>query len=197
MMVDIECWKQSLIEAQEALENFMSDEESLAKCTQFSELVFETAKNGGNIFTCGNGGSHCDAMHFAEELTGRYRKERRPLGSLALGDSSHLTCVANDYGFEHVFARQLQGLGRAGDLLIGLSTSGNSKNILAAFEVARTKEIRTIALLGKGGGLLKDVANVAIVVPGSTSDRIQEIHIKLIHIVIETLERKLFPQNYE
>lgn len=153
-------------------------------------------KNGGNLFTCGNGGSHCDAMHFAEELTGRYRKDRRALGALALGDASHVTCVSNDYGFEHIFARQVDGLGRKGDLLVGMSTSGNSKNVILAFEAAKKKGIKTIALLGKGGGRLKEIADLAIVVPGESSDRIQELHIKLIHIVIEVLEREIFPENY-
>lgn len=190
-------WKRSLIDARESVERFLSAPENLEQCRRFSEVVIQTASRGGNIFTCGNGGSHCDAMHFAEELTGRYRKERRPLGALALGDPTHVTCVTNDYGFEHIFSRQLEGLGRPGDLLLGLSTSGNSKNVIEAFRVAKDRGIGTVALLGKGGGLLKDLADVAIIVPGSTSDRIQEIHIKLIHIVIETLERSLFPQNYE
>lgn len=190
-------WKRCLIDARETLEFLMSDTKTLEQCSRFSDLVIQTAAQGGNIFTCGNGGSHCDAMHFAEELTGRYRKERRPLGALALGDSAHVTCVTNDYGFDHIFSRQLEGLGRPGDLLLGLSTSGNSRNVIEAFGVAKTRGIRTVALLGKGGGILKDLAEIAIIAPGSTSDRIQEIHIKLIHIVIETLERDLFPENYD
>jgi len=135
-------------------------------------------------------------MHFAEELTGRYRKDRRALGALALGDASHVTCVSNDYGFEYIFSRQLEGLGRKGDLLVGLSTSGNSKNVILAFETAKRMGIRTVALLGKGGGQLKSMADLAIVVPGQSSDRIQELHIKLIHTVIEVLERELFPEHY-
>jgi D-sedoheptulose 7-phosphate isomerase len=135
-------------------------------------------------------------MHFAEELTGRYRDERRPLGALALGDPSHTTCVSNDYGFEYIFSRQLEALGRGGDVLIGLSTSGNSMNVIRAFEVAKSKGIVTVALLGKGGGKLKEMADLSIVVPAQTSDRIQEVHIKLIHTVIETVERALFPENY-
>lgn len=166
-------------------------------CVKFSSLLIETMKNGGNLFTCGNGGSHCDAMHFAEELTGRYRKDRPALGALALGDPSHVTCVGNDYGFEHIFARQIDGLGRKGDLLVGMSTSGNSKNVILAFAAAKKKGMRTVGLLGRGGGSLKDIADLAIVVPGDSSDRIQELHIKLIHIVIEVLERELFPENYK
>jgi D-sedoheptulose 7-phosphate isomerase len=160
-------------------------------------MLVDTMKSGHNLFTCGNGGSHCDAMHFAEELTGRYRKDRHALGALALGDASHVTCVSNDYGFEHIFARQVEGLGRPGDMLVGLSTSGNSANVIRAFEMAKKKNIKTVALLGRDGGKLKDLADLAIIVPGHSSDRIQELHIKLIHIVIEVLERELFPENYK
>lgn len=189
-------WLSNLREAERVLSDFLANQENILKCSQFSDLLIETFKGGHNVFSCGNGGSHCDAMHFAEELTGRYRKERRPLGALALGDPSHVTCVSNDYGFEHIFSRQLAGLGRAGDLLIGLSTSGNSMNVIQAFETAKKIGIKTIALLGKDGGKLKTMADIAIVVPAQTSDRIQEIHIKLIHIAIENVERSLFPENY-
>jgi D-sedoheptulose 7-phosphate isomerase len=135
-------------------------------------------------------------MHFAEEFTGRYKKDRRPLGALALGDPSHTTCVSNDYGFKHVFARQLEGLGRSGDILVGLSTSGNSENVIRAFETAKNKGISTVGLLGRDGGKLKNMADLSIIIPAQTSDRIQEMHIKIIHIVIETVERELFPENY-
>lgn len=189
-------WKTCLEEARSTIEAFTSNPELMKSCHQFSNLLVETIRNENNVFSCGNGGSHCDAMHFAEELTGRYRKNRKPLGALALGDPSHVTCVSNDYGFEHIFSRQLEGLGRRGDLLIGLSTSGNSKNVIMAFESAKKMGIKTVALLGKGGGELKALADLSIVVPAETSDRIQEVHIKLIHTVIETLERELFPENY-
>lgn len=189
-------WKNCLTEAQDVLASFTSEPGNLEKCQEFSATLINCYKNGGTVFSCGNGGSHCDAMHFAEELTGRYREDRAPLGALALGDASHTTCVSNDYGFEHIFSRQLEGLGRKGDVLIGLSTSGNSQNVINAFESAKAKGIQTVALLGKGGGKLKDLADLAIVVPAQTSDRIQEIHIKLIHTVIETVERELFPENY-
>lgn len=189
-------WKSSFQEAARCLEQFSSSPENLELCQQFTKLVLETVRSGGNIFTCGNGGSHCDAMHFAEELTGKYQKDRRPVGALALGDASHVTCTANDFGFEHIFSRQLEGLGRKGDLLIGFSTSGNSKNVLVAFELAKRQGIKTVALLGRGGGALKPLADLALVVPGSTSDRIQEMHIKLVHTVIEAMERELFPENY-
>lgn len=194
--MSLDIWRNNLKEANQVLERFLNDSENIEKCSRFSQLLIEAYRNRQNVFSCGNGGSHCDSMHFAEELTGRYRKERRPLGALALGDASHVTCVANDYGFEHIFVRQLEGLGRTGDVLIGLSTSGNSPNVIKAVEYAKKSGIKTIALLGKGGGKLKDLADLAIVVPAETSDRIQEVHIKLIHIVIETVERALFPENY-
>lgn len=190
-------WRTGLTEAQDVLAAFVSDPENIDLCQEFSKTLLECYKNGGSVFSCGNGGSHCDAMHFAEELTGRYRKDRSPLGALALGDAAHTTCVGNDYGFEYIFSRQLEGLGRSGDVLLGLSTSGNSQNVINAFEVAKQKGIKTVALLGKTGGKLKDLADLAIVVPAHTSDRIQEVHIKLIHLVIETVERELFPENYQ
>jgi D-sedoheptulose 7-phosphate isomerase len=189
-------WKHAFTEAQETLAKCLSDAEFLLKCGQFSEILIKTFRNGGKVFSCGNGGSHCDAMHFAEELTGRYRKDRIPLGALALGDASHVTCVSNDYGFEEIFSRQLIGLGRSGDLLLGLSTSGNSENVLRAFGAARSIGIPTVALLGRDGGKLKGLADLSIIVPAQTSDRIQEVHIKIIHTVIETVERELFPENY-
>ena len=189
-------WLNCFSEAQKTLEQFMNDPAQIQKCLQFTDMLITTFKNNGTVFTCGNGGSHCDAMHFAEEFTGRYRKDRRPLGALALGDASHVTCVSNDYGFKHIFSRQVEGLGRAGDILVGLSTSGNSENVIMAVEAAKKKGMKTIGLLGRDGGKLKDMVDLAIVVPAQTSDRIQEIHIKLIHTVIETVEREIFPENY-
>lgn len=191
-----EVWRQSLTEAQQVLNRFVGDADLMKKCESFTGLCLETIQGGGNLFSCGNGGSHCDAMHFAEEFTGRYRKDRKPVGAMALGDPSHVTCVSNDYGFEHIFSRQVEGLGRKGDMLLGLSTSGNSKNVIMAFEAAKKKGIKTVALLGKDGGKMKDIADLCIIVPAETSDRIQEIHIKIIHTVIESVERQLFPENY-
>jgi D-sedoheptulose 7-phosphate isomerase len=189
-------WQTSFREAQATLALFLEDSKQLEKCARFSEMLIQTYEYGGNVFSCGNGGSHCDAMHFAEEFTGRYRKDRRPLGALALGDASHVTCVANDYGFAEIFSRQVEGLARKGDLLLGLSTSGNSENVIRAFQAARKKGVQTVALLGRDGGKLLSLADLAIVIPAQTSDRIQEMHIKIIHTVIETVERKLFPENY-
>ncbi len=193
-MLDV--WTGALREAQETLERFLSSPSNLAKCQQFSEILIDAYIKNSTVFSCGNGGSHCDAMHFAEELTGRYRRDRKPLGALALGDPSHVTCVSNDYGFKYIFSRQVEALGRPGDILLGLSTSGNSENVILAVQAARAKGMKTIGLLGKGGGRLKELVDLDLVVPAETSDRIQEIHIKLIHIVIETVERKLFPEHY-
>jgi len=189
-------WTASLKEAQVTLADFLKNPEQMQKCVKFSEILTETFRSGGRLFTCGNGGSHCDAMHFAEEFTGRYRKDRAPLGALALGDASHVTCVANDYGFDQIFSRQLVGLARKGDMLVGLSTSGNSANVIKAVEVAKEIGVKSVALLGRDGGKLKNLADFSIVINAQTSDRIQEMHIKLIHTVIETVERQLFPQNY-
>lgn len=195
-MENTQTWKTALTEANAVLTQFLNDPGQLAKCAKFSDMLIETFTSGGRAFSCGNGGSHCDAMHFAEEFTGKYRKDRKPLGALALGDASHVTCVSNDYGFDQIFSRQLQGLARKGDLLLGLSTSGNSENVIKAFQAAKEIGVKTVALLGRDGGKLKGMADHAIIIPAQTSDRIQEMHIKLIHTVIETVERRLFPENY-
>lgn len=189
-------WLNCFQDAEKTLHQFWNEGSQIEKCVSFSQLLIEAYKKNANVFSCGNGGSHCDAMHFAEELTGRYRKDRRPLGALALGDASHVSCVSNDYGFQYIFSRQVEALGRAGDILIGLSTSGNSENVILAVEAAKKKGMKTVGLLGRDGGKLKTLVDLAIVVPAQTSDRIQEIHIKIIHTVIETIERELFPENY-
>lgn len=189
-------WKNCFDEARETMDRFLADPNTNKNLVKMSQVLIQTFQNGGNIFTCGNGGSHCDAMHFAEEWTGRYRKNRKPMGALALGDPSHVSCVANDFGFEHIFERQLQGLGRKGDLLILISTSGNSKNQILAAEAAKKMGMTTFGLLGRNGGPLKEIVDHSVVVPAKTSDRIQEMHIKIIHNVIETVERVLFPELY-
>jgi D-sedoheptulose 7-phosphate isomerase len=189
-------WNHCFQEAESTLEQFRKDPAQVEKCVKLSQILIEAFRKGSTVFSCGNGGSHCDAMHFAEEMTGRYRKDRRALGALALGDVAHVTCVSNDYGFKHIFSRQLDGLARSGDVLLALSTSGNSENVIMAIESAKKKGLKTIALLGRDGGKIKDLVDLAIVIPAQTSDRIQEMHIKLIHTVIETVERDLFPENY-
>src|SRR5688572_9037835 len=138
-MDTLNVWKNSLGEAERLLKQFSADAEQIRKCESFTALLVDVFRGGNNLFLCGNGGSHCDAMHAAEEFTGRYRKNRRAMGALALGDPAHLTCVSNDFGYDHVFSRQLEGLGRKGDLLVGISTSGASKNVAKAFDTAREK----------------------------------------------------------
>ncbi len=192
----IEIWKKNLSKAQSVIEDFIGSEALMSQAVQFSEALITCYQSNGKAMSCGNGGSHCDAMHFAEELTGRFCKDRRPLGALALGDPSHVTCTSNDYGFDYIFSRQVEALGKKEDLLVVLSTSGNSKNAIEAVKSAKKIGIKTVGLLGKTGGELKNLVDVAIVVPADDSGRVQEMHIKLIHTVIETVERKLFPENY-
>jgi D-sedoheptulose 7-phosphate isomerase len=184
-------------EAQATLSAFLADPACLAGVQQFVERAAATLARGGLLMACGNGGSMCDAMHFAEEWTGRFRRDRAALPALAFSDASHMTCIANDFGFEQVFARMVDAYGKAGDTLLAISTSGNSPNVLAACRAAKKKGVTVVGLLGKGGGPMKGLCDVAIVVPmATTSDRIQEIHIKVIHAVIEAVERRMFPGNY-
>ena len=184
-------FKGSLRDAAAALDSFRASPEALDDCEAFGALLTDAYRQGGKAMIAGNGGSMADALHFAEELTGRFRKERRPLPAMALGESTHLTCVANDYGFDHVFSRMVEAFGAPDDVLILLSTSGNSKNLVLAAEAARTKGARVVGLLGRGGGALAPVCDLVVMAPGETSDRIQEIHMLVLHIVIEALEREL------
>ncbi|MHC4892346.1 MAG: SIS domain-containing protein [Planctomycetota bacterium] len=189
--------RHSFDEARATLDAFIESPEGLARVPRFADLTLETVKAGGLLMACGNGGSMCDAMHFAEEWTGRFRGNREAIGAIAFSDPSHLTCIANDFGYDEVFAREVEAYGKQGDLLVCLSTSGNSPNVLRAVEVAKDRGVVTVGLLGKGGGKLLDQVDHAVVVPhATTSDRIQEIHIKVLHIVIEAVERALFPANY-
>jgi len=156
------------------------------------DTLAECLRRGGRILSCGNGGSMCDAMHFAQELSGHFRGKRRALAAQAISDVSHLTCAANDEGFDSVFARGVEAWGKAGDALLALSTSGNSRNVIEAVRAARAIGMTTVGLLGRDGGQLREMCDVAIVVPGTTSDRIQEVHIKIVHLLIEQIERRLF-----
>ncbi len=181
---------QELNEARTVLEAFLSNPANLEQIEAAARLMAGAIKAGGKIISCGNGGSHCDAMHFAEELTGKFRDERRSLPAIAVSDISHLTCVANDYGFDYVFSRFVEGMGREGDVLVGISTSGNSANIIRAVEAARSKGMKVVLLTGKDGGKLGGTADAEIRVPHfGYADRIQEVHIKVIHILILLIEK--------
>jgi len=179
-------------EAASVLQRFLADPENLTNVERASAFMSYCLKQGAKVISCGNGGSMCDAMHFAEELTGRYRDDRPPIAAMSISDPSHLTCVGNDHGFEHVFARFVEAHGREGDVLLAISTSGNSPNVLRAAEVAREKGMHVIGLTGKDGGRLADLCTVEVRVPhDGYADRIQEVHIKVIHAWIDHLERDL------
>jgi D-sedoheptulose 7-phosphate isomerase len=187
----------SFEEAAHTLQAFLADPACLAGVERFVEAAHRTVASSGLLMSCGNGGSMCDAMHFAEEWTGRFRADRRAIAAVAFSDPSHLTCIANDFGYDQVFAREVEAYGKRGDLLVALSTSGNSPNVLRAVETAKRLGVTTVGLLGKGGGELLPQVDIPIVVPRAmSSDRIQEIHIKVLHIAIEGVERAMFPANY-
>lgn len=188
--------KNALSDAQSVLNKFVAEEHNIVLVEKAINFMVGTIKNEGRILACGNGGSMCDSMHFVEELTGRYRKDRDPIAAINMGDPSHITCVANDYGFEYIFSRHVQAWGKKGDTLLAISTSGNSKNVILAVEEAKKRDMKVVGLLGKDGGKLKDMVDVPIVVDCPITDRIQEIHIKLIHIFIEGIERQIVPEHY-
>lgn len=166
----------------------------LSFITTAAEKIAQTLQNGKKLLIAGNGGSLCDAMHFAEELTGQFRKYRPALAAIALADPGHLTCVSNDMGFESVFSRSVEALGVEGDLFIALTTSGNSLNLIKAVETAHSRQMQTIAFLGKNGGKLKGLCHLEWIVSGfHYSDRVQEAHMTAIHIIIEQVEKILFP----
>jgi D-sedoheptulose 7-phosphate isomerase len=176
----------------------MADEDTLAAIESAGGLLIEAFKRKGRVFSCGNGGSMCDAMHFAEELTGRYRGDRAALAASAISDAGHLSCVANDFGYEHVFSRYLEAHARSGDCLVALSTSGSSKNVLCAAKIAQSLGVQVIGLTGHRDAALASLCTVHIGTPaGQFADRVQELHIKVLHILIEIVERHLFPENYD
>jgi D-sedoheptulose 7-phosphate isomerase len=178
-------------EAAEILQKFNTPE-NFAKLEKAGSLMVDSLKGGGKIISCGNGGSMCDAMHFAEELTGRYRDNRKALPAISISDASHISCVANDYGYDFIFSRYLEALGNKGDVLLAISTSGNSKNVLNAIQVAKEKGMKVIGLTGKEGGQMATVCDVEIRAPHSNyADRAQEIHIKCIHSLIDYIERNI------
>ncbi len=184
--------RSELNEAAEVLKKFLSDDHNIAQIEAAAKMIADSFKQDGKVLSCGNGGSHCDAMHFAEELTGRYRDNRPGYAGIAISDPSHLSCVSNDFGYDFVFSRYVEAVGRKGDVLFGLSTSGNSGNILKAIEAAKAKGMKTVALTGKDGGKMAGLADVEIRVPHfGYADRIQEVHIKIIHIIIQLIEKEM------
>lgn len=177
-------------EARHILEQFISNEGNLKAIRQAGELMVEAIQKGNKIISCGNGGSMSDAMHFAEELTGRFREDRSAIAALSISDPTHISCTSNDYGYEQIFSRYIEALGHEGDILLGISTSGNSVNVIKAVEVARKKKMKILTLTGKDGGKLSGLSDIEIRAPHSAySDRAQEIHIKIIHTLIHYIEQ--------
>ena len=183
----------ALTEAREALDALMADEATLE-----AHRMAQAIRAGNKILSCGNGGSLCDAMHFAEEMTGRYRQNRPGYAAIAIADASHMSCVGNDYGYLDVFSRYVEAVGQKGDVLLAITTSGTSANVIKAVEAAKAKGMIVVGLTGKKDSALAQKADIAIVTPaGRWADRVQELHIKCIHIMIELVERELAPENYQ
>ncbi len=181
-----------LNEAAQVLQKFIIHPANHEKIESAARLLATTIQSGGKIISCGNGGSHCDAMHFAEELTGRYRDNRKALPAICISDASHISCVGNDYGFEFIFSRYVEALGNTGDVLLGISTSGNSMNVIRAAQAAKEKGMKVIILSGKDGGRLSSLADIELRVDHQGyADRIQEVHIKIIHILILLIEKQV------
>lgn len=185
--------QQSLRESQDVLAQFLSDPSKLDAIEKAANCLVDALQQGKKILSCGNGGSHCDAMHFAEELSGRYRENRPALAAMAISDPSHITCVSNDFGYNYIYSRFIEGLGNQGDVLVGISTSGQSANIIEAVKAAQEKGMKVVLLTGKDGGALAGMGAIEIRVDHfGFADRIQEIHIKVIHILIQLIESKIF-----
>jgi len=177
-------------EAAQILESFLNNPENLKNIETAGWILANSFKQNGKVISCGNGGSMCDAMHFAEELTGRYRDNRKPYPAISISDPSHLSCVANDYGYDFVFSRYVEAHGNSGDVLLAISTSGNSENVIKAIETAKKKGLKVIGLTGKDGGKMASLCDVEIRAPFSKyADRAQEIHIKVIHSLIDFVEQ--------
>ncbi len=190
--------KTSLTEAQTALEYLLTDKTTLFAIESAAKILIDSFQNSGRLFCCGNGGSMCDAMHFAEELTGRYRKDRKGFPAISISDPSHISCVANDFGYDHIFSRYVESHGRPGDTLLVISTSGKSTNILKAARSAKNAGMKVIALTGQKDAPIESLCDLCICTSaGQFCDRIQELHIKVLHILIELIERHFYPENYE
>ena len=190
--------KAALLEARDALDALIAADETQEAIVQASQRMIEAIRSGKKILSCGNGGSLCDAMHFAEEMTGRFRSNRPGYAAIAISDASHMSCVGNDYGYRSVFSRYVEAVGQPGDVLLAITTSGTDANVIDAVEAAHAKAMTDIGLTGQAESPLAQKADVAIVTPaGRWADRVQELHIKTIHILIELVERELAPQNYQ
>jgi D-sedoheptulose 7-phosphate isomerase len=190
--MDYKAIKSHFEQADNVLKIFLSDDKNFRDIEKAGLLIVDAILGGNKIISCGNGGSMCDAMHFAEELSGRYRNDRKALPAVAISDASHITCAADDYGFDHIFSRFIEALGNNNDILFAISTSGNSANIINAIKTAKEKGMKIIGLTGKDGGEMKNLCDVEIRVSHSGfSDRIQEIHIKIIHSLIDFIEDKM------
>lgn len=188
----------TLSESRNFLSRFMDNDDNIQTVISAAQVMIETLRAGGTIYSCGNGGSMSDAMHFAEELTGRYRQNRIGLSAAAISDAGHISCVANDFGYEYIFSRYLEARARPGDCLLAISTSGSSRNVIKAAEFARDSQVKVVSLTGAAGSVLGDLATVDVAAGGSRfADRIQELHIKVIHILIELIEREFCPENYQ
>lgn len=187
----------ALKEAKSGLESLINDVKLHEAIDAAATMMITAISSKGRIFSCGNGGSMCDAMHFAEELTGRYRLDRPAFPAIAIADPSHIACVGNDYGYQYIFSRYLEAHGKPGDVLLAISTSGSSKNVIEAAKTAKAQSVKIVALTGKPECQLAGLSDIHIPTPaGSYADRVQELHIKVIHILIELIERRLSPDNY-
>ena len=188
--------RDNFLEARDVLEEFINNEKNFESIEQAGAIMVQALRNGNKIISCGNGGSMSDAMHFAEELTGRFRDSRRPLAAMAVSDPTHLSCTSNDYGYEYVFSRWVEAFGKPGDVILGISTSGNSSNIIRAVVAARERDMKVVVLTGKDGGKLSTMGDAEIRAPRSQySDRAQEIHIKAIHSLIHFIELRLVEEK--
>lgn len=180
------------LEAQSILSQFIENQENFVKIKEAGDEMIKSIRKGGKVISCGNGGSMSDAMHFAEEMTGRFRENRGPLAAIAISDPSHISCISNDYGYEFIFSRFVESLGSSSDVLLAISTSGNSKNVINAIEKAQEKGIFVVALTGKDGGKIAELADIELRAPMSKwADRVQEIHIKIIHSLIHYIEENI------
>ncbi len=190
--MSLEQIKNNFTEAKQILDHFVADETNLKNIESAGNILVNSIDNGGKVISCGNGGSMCDAMHFAEEMTGRFRDNRKSLPAVSISDVSHISCVSNDYGYDEVFSRYMEAMGKQEDVLLAISTSGNSTNVIKAAKVAKDKGMKVIGLTGKSGGQLAELCDVEIRAPHSEyADRAQEIHIKVIHSLIHFVEQNL------